>query len=356
VDGRSDIFSLGGVLYQLLTGERPFPGDSVTAVIYKIVSEEPAPPRELDSSIHPGLSAIVMRALAKAPAARFQSCVEFFDALQNYRDYQPSSAPVPPPEPASHSEIEPSLSASLPAQPLLAGSAAPQKQGGSIWLALFLLAVIAAAGYKVWPPLRELWLRSQPPPVVTVPAPQPASENIASPDAPATASSPVPVPVAATPQAPSPAAPKPPEVMPVAARVAATPPITVATPAPQSAAPKPAPAASAAARPRPARPSVSQSAAEWRQLITRALGEAGLGDRVQIVAAGNTLTLAGKLSTSSHRYLLDLLKGTPADIQIVDHIEFAEEVPPEPPSAADLPGDPTSDPPLNDPARTEPQP
>src|SRR4051812_26285953 len=88
VDGRSDIFSLGAVLNELLPGRKPFPGDSVPAVIYKIVSEEPAPPRELDASIHPGLSAIILRALSKSPAARFQSCCQFFDALQNYREYQ----------------------------------------------------------------------------------------------------------------------------------------------------------------------------------------------------------------------------------------------------------------------------
>ncbi len=45
VDGRTDIFSLGVVLYEMLTGAKPFPGESVTSVIYKVVNEDPIPPR-----------------------------------------------------------------------------------------------------------------------------------------------------------------------------------------------------------------------------------------------------------------------------------------------------------------------
>ena len=340
IDGRSDIFSLGGVLYQMLTGEKPFPGDSVTSVIYKIVSEEPAAPRDLDSSIHPGLSAVVMRALAKSPGARFQSCVEFFDVLQNYRDYQPGSAPPPVPEPENRPASEPLDSGAMAAHSVLSAPVAPAKQGGSIWLALSLLAVIAASGYKVWPPLRELWLRSQPVPVATAPAEQTPGDA-----SPAAAPAAVSLPPAAPAQQPAPPAPVTPRAV-----AATTPPVTAA-PATSSATPEAKPPATTApalatvaVRPQPVRPSISPAAAEWRRQIVRALGESGLADRVQVAATGNTLTLAGKLDTRAHRMLLELLQETPAGVQIVDHIEFAEAPPesvaPDPAPSEALPSEP----------------
>ena len=92
IDGRSDLFSVGVMLYQMVTGERPFEGQSITTIMYKIVHEEPIAPRKLDSTIHPGLSAIVEKALAKAPEARFQTGAEMSGALESYK--QLGSAPV----------------------------------------------------------------------------------------------------------------------------------------------------------------------------------------------------------------------------------------------------------------------
>ena len=87
LDGRTDLFSLGVVLYEMLTGEKPFGAQNVTTIIYKIVHEDPISPRELDVSIHPGLSAVVARALSKDPEMRYQSGAKLAADLENYKAY-----------------------------------------------------------------------------------------------------------------------------------------------------------------------------------------------------------------------------------------------------------------------------
>jgi eukaryotic-like serine/threonine-protein kinase len=81
VDGRADLFSLGVILYGLVTGERPFAGDTMTAVSYKVVHTEPVPPRRLNPSIPSRLDEVILKCLAKSPADRFQTGEELGQEL-----------------------------------------------------------------------------------------------------------------------------------------------------------------------------------------------------------------------------------------------------------------------------------
>jgi serine/threonine-protein kinase len=85
LDGRSDLFSFGVILYEMITGEKPFVGQNVTTIIYKIVNESPIAPRDLDVTVHPGLSAVVTKALAKSPDDRYQSGAELMADLEKYK-------------------------------------------------------------------------------------------------------------------------------------------------------------------------------------------------------------------------------------------------------------------------------
>ena len=85
VEGRSDLFSLGSVLYRCLTGESPFEGPSLIAIGHKIKSEDPQPPRDPDVDIPDGLWAVICRALEKTPERRYASGHEFALALDPFR-------------------------------------------------------------------------------------------------------------------------------------------------------------------------------------------------------------------------------------------------------------------------------
>ena len=78
---QTDIFALGSVMYQMLTGTCPFQGDSVDEVASRIVSSSPKPIREYDNSIPAQVEFIVLKAMSKSPRDRFQSAVEFTDAV-----------------------------------------------------------------------------------------------------------------------------------------------------------------------------------------------------------------------------------------------------------------------------------
>ncbi len=76
VDSRSDIYSTGCLLYELILGRPPFTGDSPVSVAYQHVREDPVPPSELNADISPAVDAVVLKALAKNPANRYQSAAE----------------------------------------------------------------------------------------------------------------------------------------------------------------------------------------------------------------------------------------------------------------------------------------
>jgi eukaryotic-like serine/threonine-protein kinase len=92
LDGRSDLFSLGVILYWMATGDKPFSGDTITAVSYKIVHTEPIAPRQLNPGVPEGLEAVILKCLAKDPAARHQTGEELAADLAALRAGQTAAA------------------------------------------------------------------------------------------------------------------------------------------------------------------------------------------------------------------------------------------------------------------------
>src|SRR5260221_555062 len=333
VDGRSDIFSLGVMLYEMVTGEKPFPGQNITTVIYKIVNEDPVPPRQIDPSIHPGISAVIMKALVKEPDQRYQSCREMQEDLRNYRTIapgggNPQSTMVGGGSPTATlvsgnvagrgltSEEQTvaatarslNARASAPGQtPLVrrTGTIAPAPEPpkkksvvGTIFAALLLLGVIAYGAIKIRPVFeaaRELHAEQKKAAPSSAAVPTVSEANTAN--------------------------------------SAANPATTEAAPPPKdpavgaSAEPKPAeskPAEIIAEKPAPKKPenSISPRAAEYKGRIEQAISDKGLTAHVRVQAAGNTLTLAGKLRPAEHGALLKLLRNAPSDVLVIGHLEY----------------------------------
>jgi Protein kinase domain/PEGA domain len=345
VDGRSDIFSLGVMLYEMVTGEKPFPGQNITTVIYKIVNEEPVPPRQIDPSIHPGISSVVMKALAKEPEARYQSCREMLEDLRNYRNmaaganadktvvmggaligpnatiplgvgaagpHSLRSAPVVEDPMVRATTLSLNARGATPTQtpavrktgslqPILVEE--PKKKSSvfaSVFLALLLIGLIAYGVKMVLPVIEDARkLNAASKAAENDPLPTPTT-SAGTPSANATASGNAANANAAEEPEPTTAESAPAEKKPA-----------------ETAAEKP-------AAPKKSEPVISPQAAEYKGRIEEAFNEKGLAGRAKVQAIGSTLILSGKLRPAEHGALLKFLRDAPSSVRLVDHIEYED--------------------------------
>jgi len=146
VDGRSDLFSLGCVLYECLTGSKPFQGESITAILLKILREEPPLVDFAGTGLPRGIDAVLRRTMAKDPAARYASGAELVDALrmagQTTVVSSPTArlSPLPPPLPETEVKV------AAPAAP----ASRPAGGTGRLVAALAVVAALGAAALWGW--------------------------------------------------------------------------------------------------------------------------------------------------------------------------------------------------------------
>ncbi|HUR75507.1 MAG TPA: Stk1 family PASTA domain-containing Ser/Thr kinase [Sporichthya sp.] len=141
VDARSDLYSAGCLLYELLTGQPPFTGDSPVSVAYQHVRENPKAPSSVDHAVTPAMDAIVLKSLAKNPENRYQSATEMREDIERALDGRPISAPAVMTDAVVTEQIN-RRTATTAMPPIANGDGAGRRSFGWVFL---LLAVIAVA-------------------------------------------------------------------------------------------------------------------------------------------------------------------------------------------------------------------
>ena len=167
VDRRTDLYALGCVLYEMLTGRQPFAGDSAVALAYKHVSEEPVPPAAVNPEVSPQLESVVLKAMAKDPDARYQTGREFHADLQRGVAGLAVSAPPAAAYAATQAlprDADPTMvapAARRVERPVERPYAEPARRGGGartagyVVLSLLILALFGVAGYLFYDLTRD---------------------------------------------------------------------------------------------------------------------------------------------------------------------------------------------------------
>jgi serine/threonine-protein kinase len=148
VDSRSDVYSTGCLLYELLTGRPPFVGDSPVAVAYQHVREPAAPPSDHDTDLPPAIDAIVMKSLAKRVEDRYQSAAAMRSDIDRYLAGRPVHAVIPDDPPPT--AVVPPVGGLTRQTTVTEEPYEEEHRGrsGALWvLGLLLLLLIGAAAY-----------------------------------------------------------------------------------------------------------------------------------------------------------------------------------------------------------------